>query len=291
MSLSIAELKEAISSGKRLSGIYVLSGDSFLAEQYAKAMAGSLAYPVDDLGKSIADGSIDRDGWAICRCTKFSMPKEGTQGIDAIVICQSADCETYEFPKPEGWQLLEYAVSLCPGVQREKLSWLCGACENNPWRVDSECSKIAPFPRERQDSVFDLLNSGDAFADLGGGRALDVANALEGKDSKQLALALSSLSEPESEPLALIALLRKGLTGICSIRMGRNPNAESCGMSSKQFAFLSRNVARKWKPDELVGVLGFVDSYDALLKDGAYPLDKKEAIRHISAVVASHWED
>ena len=285
--MTVRELKEAIEKHAVSPKLYALTGDPFLAWQYARGMSGGDWYPVDDLTKAFADG-LDPDSWALCRAESPAFPKYVPEGSKAIAICKKADglpegALLIDFPAPEKWQVEDYASSLCPGVAREKVVWLCSACRHDPWRISGECLKIGAFPEGEQDAAFDMLNEGDAFSDIGVGDEFGLSDAIAGRDARKLAGALAEAGALGVEPMFLIRTLSTSIKRIMAVKMDPNPSPEKCGMSKKQFDFIRAKSAGKWSAGELVEAYSFLCSYDSELKAGRLPFDRKgDALAYIA---------
>lgn len=283
------ELKKEIESRSVREGLHVLSGNAFLAEQYAKAIAGDAWYPSDGLDEAVRDG-LDPDAWAIVRCGEFDSPMEPEElaGVGkAIVICGKASkkASPFEtsFPDPEEWQVEAFAESLAPGVAKEKLKWMCEQCGHNPWRIESECAKMGAFPREMQDEAFDMLDGGDAFSDLGEGSAFDLANAVSSRDIAKLTEVMRGFSGMDVSPMGLVQLLLKAFGNLISLQMDPFPTAKKCGMTEKQFNFLRRRDVGKWGDAELVSAYAFLSSYESRLKSGELPMSDANAVAYVVA--------
>lgn len=282
--MTAEELKKAIEAHAVADGVYVLSGDSFLAEQYAEAIVGDAWYPAPGLSKA-REEALGPDGlWAVVRADEFSSDVGDADGLRAVVVCRKAKSVpvgsvAVEFAEPERWQVEDYAISMCPGVERGKILWLCKACGYDAWRIRGECAKIASFPEKGQDAAFDMLNEGGAYADLGGGGSFDLADAVVSKDMGKMAESLGT----EVEPMALATMLRKSLRNVLSVRMDPKPSPERCGMGERQFNFVRAKQAGRWSPGELVEAYSFLCSYDSELKAGRLPFAKKgDALAYIA---------
>ena len=81
--MTVEELKKAIEAHAVGDGVYVLSGDSFLAEQYAEAIVGDAWYPAPGLSRA-REEALGSDGlWAVVRQGRRVLVRHrGRRGIE-----------------------------------------------------------------------------------------------------------------------------------------------------------------------------------------------------------------
>ena len=186
--MTIESLKEMIEKNIDLDSMYIFlnSENTFLANQYVNEISKKknlkIVY-IEDLKALLPDKNdifgveetIDSTCLYICHQETFDFKDIGLKDLkNLIIICDKIDDETKEIfdpyivnmPKLEEWMIKDYVYTIADGVDTIKLDWLIKVANNDIYRIDSEISKIAIFPKVERNYIFDLLMEEDAFADL-----------------------------------------------------------------------------------------------------------------------------
>ena len=201
--MTLIELKECISNNIVPTDfmIFVNKENQFLASQYIKAIESIAENGVRKI-KSIyepqqssfslltsAEGVVN-----ILNVETFDERAESySQFENTIVVCEQVDKNIIKnveefiikFPKLEEWQLVDYAKTLCPGVEESDIVWLIQASDNNIERVVNELEKVALFSKEAQQEIFTAIRF-DPQTDLYQPELFTIVNALIEGDNQVL---------------------------------------------------------------------------------------------------------
>ena len=273
--------------------IFVNSEDSFLSNQYIRAIAdkkGIKIVYVEEINTLIPNNNdifgfeeaIDDNCLYVYHVDKFDLIDPQIKLIkNLIIVCDKIDNNSIDvfkdiiisMPKLEPWMIKDYVYSIADGVPTHKLDWLMEVSNNNIYRLHNELSKLAAFNKKERDYLFDMMLEDDAFVDLSNYVIFDLSNAILKKDLKTIAKILEDIKKIDVEPLGLQVILTNNFRNIMSIQLAQNPTAEKLGMKPNQFYAISKSCG-KFTRDQLVKIFDIVSSCDYKLKNGDVPNDK-----------------
>ena len=277
--------------------IFVSKDNSFLANQYAKAL-GELAIGGVNKINSIYEPqqsslmllTSSTEALNILTVDVFDERSEDySQFENTIVICEQVDksiaknVENYviKFPKLEEWQLCDYAKTLCPSIDDEDITWLVKASGNDIERVNSELDKIALFSKNDQKEVFSAIRF-DPQSDLYNADLFAIVNALVLGDLGVLFEFIKHNGYNIHEPVMLANRAFSSLKNIILVTQNYTLNYADLDMSEKQYRFIKNNnrnlnlAAAKKK-------LKFLANFDLLLKTSQLELDKRDMLNYLIA--------
>ena len=277
--------------------IFVSKDNSFLANQYAKAL-GELAIGGVNKINSIYEPqqssfmllTSSTEALNILTVDVFDERSEDySQFENTIVICEQVDksiaknVENYvvKFPKLEEWQLCDYAKTLCPSIDDEDITWLVKASGNDIERVNSELEKVALFSKNDQKEIFSAIRF-DPQSDLYNADLFAIVNALVLGDLSALFEFIKHNGYNIHEPVMLANRAFSSLKNIILVTQNYNLNYTDLDMSEKQYRFIKNNnrnlnlAAAKKK-------LKFLANFDLLLKTSQLELDKRDMLNYLIA--------
>lgn len=216
---------------------------------------------------------------------------------NTIVICHKIDEGTkfslmvqgcfYEVPELKEWHILGYMQNKCQGVNFDKLKWLCDVAKKDIYRISNELDKVACYPIEEQDKVFDeIYDSGD-WNDMNGRKIYDITNAITGRNTYKLSKVLEDIDNMDVESYGLVTILKKAFKNILCIQTNPNVTAEELGISVKQFEFIKKVECGRFPRDKLLDTYKFLVDYDYKLKNGELDMSKDRQIDYIICKVLS----
>ena len=277
--------------------IFVSKDNSFLANQYAKAL-GELAIGGVNKINSIYEPqqsslmllTSSTETLNILTIDVFDERSEDySQFENTIVICEQVDksiaknVENYviKFPKLEEWQLCDYAKTLCPSIEDEDITWLVKASGNDIERVNSELEKVALFSKNDQKEIFSAIRF-DPQSDLYNADLFAIVNALVLGDLGVLFEFIKHNGYNIHEPVMLANRAFSSLKNIILVTQNYTLNYADLDMSEKQYRFIKNNnrnlnlAAAKKK-------LKFLANFDLLLKTSQLELDKRDMLNYLIA--------
>ena len=265
--------------------IFLYKGDAFLPLQYSHEIATIL-------GKDIVqiDGvecipkhsifSVDEKNLYLLLTDELSLKDFGSFE-NCIILCNKMDSSTrklyedfiIEFPKLEQWQIQDYVYSNCDGVDTKQLDWLMSIYGYDIYRLDNEISKLTIFDKRVRQALFNELAE-EQFVDGSDKTIFDFTDAILKRDWKKLYSVYQKIEYCDVEPLGVVTILLKNFRNIINIQLGKNPTAESCGLSGKQFYVVKTYNCGIYSREQLVKIYRMLLNIDKYLKTGYLSNDK-----------------
>ena len=258
-----------------------------------------------DLMKSISEGSYERfdsidemcddvSGDAFCRGSELCIAHVDKAVVSKrqhetlsqsdrsfVVVCSEAEVDdevkecVYEFDVLERWMLADYVKTKCSGLDEDDRNVLCQVCDDDPFAIDNEATKLSSIDPAKQRSVLaELIDTGQ-IGTASNVTPFPLINAIVKRDASK---AGSLLEEYESvmkknDLLGFVTLLKNNFRDVVSIQMDSSATASKLGMNDKKFAAL-RYSTNKYRDFELVDILTRLTNVDWMIKTGR--LDMKE---------------
>lgn len=295
--MTLIELKNFISNGIVPSDflIFIRKDNSFLVHQYVTAL-GKLA--AGGLTKITSIYTPQQSSLAILTAPSGTLniltvetfnerAEDYTQFENTIVICDQIDKSiaknvadyVVNFPKLEEWQILDYAKTICPGLDDEDLSWLIKATDNNIERVLNELDKVALFDEVDQKAIFNSIRF-DPQTDLYSIDLFTIVNALVEGNSRIL---YDFLNRNDYESLEPVVLANRALTSIKNIILvtqNSTLTAADCGISVSQYRFIQYTY-RSLNVNAAKEKLKFLVNFDLALKTSKLDLSKRDLLNYL----------
>lgn len=193
-----------------------------------------------------------------------------------LVICKTISKDTkqlysdfiVEMPKLEQWQLYDFAYS-CSGVDTKSLESLVDLCKD-AHRIDNELFKIKLFPEKQQRRIYEQMIEDGCFDDLTNYVIWDLTNAIIARDTDRVKSIMCHIENFDIDPFGLLTILYNSFKNIIKVQMGKNPTAQSVGVSDKQFWAIKKNC-NHYTRQELMSIFDCLTKIDCKVKRGEFP--------------------
>lgn len=274
--------------------IFVTGSDSFLANQYIDGIAKSKGIEICKIGAladldSAASLVFDYSSMlSVLRVDEFAEFAEYKDIKNVVVVCNKIDKKLYdiaanyviETPKLTDWQMVDYILALCPGLDESDAKMLCKAACGDIRRIDNEASKIAMFQKEQQKDVLMQLcyqQGSDLFA-IGDYELINAITANNKAFVKDLLLHRDSLA---LDPLAINGQALSKFKKILFVNQNSGlKNFDSVGISAGEASGI-RRYCSNIPLDRLASAIKFLSSTDLKLKSGLLDMPKDRLIDYI----------
>lgn len=203
--------------------------------------------------------------WIICR----KIEKRLTSLYEDYII---------EVDKLDDWQIKDFTSTVGSGVDEADLNSLLDIYGNNIYRLDNELAKIAIFEENERRAIFNQVKD-QLFTDTSSHSIFDIVNCIVRRDYGTMARLYEEISNIDVEPYGLIKLLIDNFKKIIDVQLGKNPTAESLGMSGKQFWAIQKYSCGFYSPEELEEIFKMLNNIDFQIKTGY--LDTKYVVDHL----------
>lgn len=264
---------------------FVYKDNPFLANQYVDAIAKRLGWDVravesiDDIPEPDAFGTECKTLF-VMHADEIKKPNKPC--INAIFVCKKTNAEdAVEFPKLEDWQILDYMKAKCPGMGEDELQWLQEICKKDIYRIDNEISKLALFPKEQQESMFNLLNMEDNYADLNPKTIFDLTNAILRNDATTVSGILQGIDSMDVDGMGLVTILTNNVRNVIKVQFNPTATAAALGMKDNQFKAIKYYNSGKFSNERLIDMFEFLTSIDCRLKSGELQLGDNSLIEYV----------
>lgn len=292
----IKDLKESITN-KSINKdmiIFLISDNNFIAKQYIREISNIFRVDinnVDEMPKVVNDiFSVSNDVINIYETDSLESvePQEFLYIITKKVsdeIKNNYSSYIVDVPKLETWQIKDYAYSLAEGVSEDYLAQLCEVCKYDIYKIDNELKKLKIFDVEDREIMFKQMLSDNMYSDLSKHSIFDISNAIIRKDISTLVKLYKQIDNIDCEPLGLVTTLYNNFKNIVNIQLSKNPTAQSCGLSDKQFWAIKKYSCGYYTSDELTKILCFLTDIDKRIKTGEIFTDNRLTDYVISHII------
>lgn len=265
--MQLKELKSQIESNSFLLPLIFISDNNLLIRQYIKHIANLRSLYIKRINSisEIQESLFDNDNLYVLETEEFNEKISG----NVIVICKKTDQEAIKFPKLESWQVSDYFKLKLKGVDQYKLDEVVDKYIDYI-SCDIELQKIEIFPNVIQNDVFNLLyNEGYFNKEVS---IFDLSNAIIKKDKKQIVEILKQ--KPILNEMALHSILYNNFKNILQIQTNSKCDAQSLGISDKQFYVMKKYNCGYYSTEELYNILEFLSGFEYDLKFSGISKDK-----------------
>jgi hypothetical protein len=265
--MQLKELKSQIESNSFLLPLVFISDNNLLVKQYIKHIANLQNLCIKRINSisEIQESLFDDNNLYVLEIEEFNEKISG----NVIVICKKTDQEAIKFLKLEGWQVSDYFKLKLKGVDQYKLDEVVDKYTDYI-SCDIELQKIEIFPSIMQNEVFNLLyNKGYFNKEVS---IFDLSNAIIKKDKKQIVEILKQ--KPIINEMALHSILYNNFKNILQIQTNSKCNAQSLGISDKQFYVMKKYNCGYYSTEELYNILEFLSGFEYDLKFSGILKDK-----------------
>lgn len=285
--IPIEAFKQQLITKSNIGNFYIFlhKGDTFLPLQYSHEIAtilGKDIVQIDDVNGIPKHNifSVNEKNLYLLFVDELSI-KGFNSFENCIILCKKIDSDTrktyedfiIEFPNLEQWQIQDYVYSNCDGIDTKQLDWLMSIYGYDIYRLNNEISKLTIFDKRVRQALFNELAE-EQFVDSSDKTIFDFTDAIIKKDWKKLYSVYQKIEYCDVEPLGVVTILLKNFRNIINIQLGKNPTAESCGLSGKQFYVVKTYNCGIYSREQLVKIYRMLLSIDKYLKTGYLSNDK-----------------
>lgn len=281
--MTINELKLKIENKVNISEpvIFKITDDDFIPMQYiheiSKYENKSIQF-IDDLTEFLKNRLFfnNLNYIYVFKCDIFELDTSFDNLVDIFIICKSIKTKKYnkfitEVPKLENWQIKDYIMSLCSGIDAVNTDMLI-KCQPDMYAINNEISKIKLFSKDEQLYILSKLIENKNINNY---NIFSFSNAIMGKNIQQISDVYSQIS---INPIQLLSILYNNFKLLLSIQLSKNISYQDLKISYPQFIAISHFCGIYTKND-LIRILKFLTGVDKQIKTGQ--LQTSEIIDYI----------
>lgn len=289
--IDIKTLKEHIENKSIDDSLLIMEygDDDFLSLQYCHAICDiqrergktiKVIESIDEYPTSIGGlfFSLEDSYYYVLHVDKFDTNGVSLIGVkNLLVMCKTVSKDIKqlylsfmtEMPKLEQWQLYDFAYS-CSGVNTKNLESLVDLCKD-AHRIDNELFKIKLFPEKQQSRIYEQMVEDGCFSDLTNYVIWDLTNAILVRDVDRVKSIVQHIENFDVDSFGLLTILYNNFKNVIKIQLGKNPTAQSVGVSDKQFWAIKKNCNHYTK-EELMSIFDCLTKIDGEVKKGEFPV-------------------
>ena len=274
--------------------VFVTGGNNFLAEQYLKGIAESKEVEINKISslKDLESASalvFDYSSMInVLRVEVFDEFAEYKDLKNVIVICSKIDKKIEKvvadfvitMPKLTEWQVVDYILTLCPGLDEDEAKMLYKITYGDIYRIDNEASKIAMFPRFQQKEIFMQIyyqQGSDLFA-IGD---YDLINAITANNKAFVKDLLLHRGSVILEPLSINNQALNKFKKILFVNQNSGLKSfDSVGIGAAEASGI-RKYCNNISLDKLASAIKFLSATDLKLKSGELDMTKDQLVDYI----------
>lgn len=293
--MTIIELKEQILDKSLSDQVLILqySDTDFICNQYIKEIASFKGLETRSIAslKEVNQNSFSalNSVLSILRVDDLKENADFDNITNVIIVCKSIDktlkAKIEDFiitiPKLIDWQIMDYMKVLAPGLDEPILTWIYKMTNGDIYRIANELTKIGMFDSEYQATMFNLLNSDNAYNDLTTETIFNYLTAIIKKDKGSVYRILKEGEAVDLEGTGLATLLIRQLKNLIMIQIDPTTTAESLGMKVNQFKAIKYNCGI-YSNDQLIDLFEFITSLDYRLKSGNLEFTNRQLVDYIT---------
>lgn len=281
--MTINELKLKIENKVNISEpvIFKITDDDFIPMQYiheiSKYENKSIQF-IDDLTEFLKNRLFfnNLNYIYVFKCDIFELDTSFDNLVDIFIICKSIKTKKYnkfitEVPKLENWQIKDYIMSLCSGIDVVNADMLI-KCQPDMYAINNEISKIKLFSKDEQLYILSKLIENKNVNNY---NIFSFSNAIMGKNIQQISDVYNQIS---INPIQLLSILYNNFKLLLSIQLSKNISYQDLKISYPQFIAISHFCGIYTKND-LIRILKFLTGVDKQIKTGQ--LQTNEIIDYI----------
>ena len=188
----------------------------------------------------------------------------------------------YQFtmPKLTDWQVVDYILTLCPGLDEDEAKMLYKITYGDIYRIDNEASKIAMFPKFQQKDIFMQIyyqQGSDLFA-IGD---YDLINAITANNKAFVKDLLLHRENVILEPLSINNQALNKFKKILFVNQDSGLKSfESVGIGAAEASGI-RRYYNNISLDRLASAIKFLSATDLKLKSGELDMTKDQLVDYI----------
>lgn len=174
-------------------------------------------------------------------------------------------------PKLEQWMIEDFIVSKCPGLSESGVKWFVSKYKDI-YKIEQELDKIGIFPKEAQDSIFNMFVRDGALSPSDSESAMELSHALETRDIDSAKEIISRPSYDEIEEMPFIAYFQSTIKNRVKIWLNKNPTEENTGLRYGQIYVINK-MKRVFNREKLLSMFEDLSLLDSKIKNGLFPIE------------------
>ena len=291
--------------------IFVWEDNPFIAHSYIDEIAkihGLEPEVIDDFESEFRGVHEDIFGFDDGRLKIYTTDKFNCNLIDELpfikncaVICKEISDSTefslevagipiYAIPKLKEWQIKNYIKHRCPNLSQVRIDWLCDITKLDIYRIENEIDKIAIYPPEFQDKIFDNLEKDGNFADLNQRRIYDLTNPITSRNKYKMVDVLKDIENMNINEYSLVSILKDSFELLIKIQFHPFDTEENIckelKIEPKRYKAIKWNCG-KYTDGELISIYKFLNDFDYNLKSGNLDISTDRLIDYIICKIMS----
>ena len=274
--------------------IFRVSENNFLADQYIDAICKQ-----KDLPKTYIKSLAERTNQALALVYDFTSElsvlkvetlEEETNFDDldnVIIVCKKVDkklekeVEPYivDIPKLEKQYVLDYILTICPGISQEDANWLYDVTKGDIYKIQSELDKLVLFIKGEQKDIFEQIKN-DANSDLYTQQIYKLADALIRRNKKLVKEVIQHMNNLDFDPIALTNITLNNAKNILYLSERSGVDEKALGLKPNQITAI-KNQYKGCSVEHLAKIIGFLSKIDIKLKLGYLDMPKEHLMEYI----------
>lgn len=174
-------------------------------------------------------------------------------------------------PKLEQWMVEDFILSKCDGLSEQSVKWFISKYKNI-YKIEQEIDKVGIFPKEAQESIFNMFVCDKAFSPADNESAIELSHALEARDLDATREIISMPSYDEIDEMPFIAYFQSAIKNRVKVWLNKNPTEENTGLKSSQVYVLNK-MKRVFSREKLLSIFEDLSLLDSKIKNGLFPIE------------------
>lgn len=292
--MNIKELKTKIQDKSLGDGLLILKwkDNDFIPLEYIKAIAKAknkeIVYidSLDEVATSDFDVFNSNDNFLFVLIQETLVPANVNLSSlkNTIAISKKVDdiFKDYivEISELQEWQVIDYMKVKCQGLDEAEIKWLYDIASGNIDRISNEMDKLSIFPKEEQESIFNLMNMDNGYVDLNPLNIFNLSNAIIKKKYKEIGDVIKDIDNLDIEATGLVTILKRNIKNIIDIQMNPKATPQLLGMKPNQFKAIEYNC-NIYTNTQLIKIYEFLTSIDSKLKNGELQMDNNTLVSYM----------
>ena len=293
--MTIIDLKKSIEAQNVPNDfmIFVCSDNTFIAEQYIKAicdinnMTKTSIKSLQEQTSALALVMESTDELKVLKTDTFTEALIDYSSLtNTIVICNKIDKKikafvddyVVEFPKLTDWQVKSYMTLICPTLEQDDIDWLYNATNGDIYRIVNELDKLLLFPKTEQKTILAELRYGEN-SDLYALSIYDLTDAII-RNNKSIVIDYLKHKDFNFDLMAINNQMLKTVKDIILVTQNSGKTMTELGLPE----WLYKKIKRNWAGfplDRLQKLLKFLTATDIKLKSGLIDTNKSAQIDYL----------
>lgn len=203
---------------------------------------------------------------------QLELDEDYKQFNNLFIICNKVSKDTaikfkdsiIDVPKLEEWQLKDYALVICPGIEENQADWLSKNCSKSAYRLTKEIQKLLPFPVSTRKDLFNSFMQENIFNPAIDINTFDFVSAVQTKNIDKIK---ELLPKVEIVSMGLVSLLYTSFRNIIKVWLTKYPTETNTGLTNKQIWAINK-LPKNYSKEQLLKIFEMLTGIDFRLKNG-----------------------